>query len=166
MPHVNYVWGGAYYAFYIGSRADGPKRLSEAERSFIRRLREEGAQVAIIANMDTAEMFLNMNARALEIRRLLPRSKLVSMLKEWGKGKLKNDPLEREILALKPEQRNAIYGVYVNGQTYNEVAEDNDAPVRTVINRHERALCILADRLVSQGTYMEGLGGAKCSRRT
>lgn len=165
LPHINYVCGGAYFAFYLSSRSNGPKHLSEAEKRFITRLREEGARVAVIANMDTAEMFLNTNARALEIRKALPRSDLVDILKEWGKGKLESGPLEREILALQSDQRAVIYDIYVSRQTFNESATDKGAPVRTVMNRHERALNILRDRLVSQGTYMEGLGGAKCSRK-
>jgi DNA-directed RNA polymerase specialized sigma24 family protein len=90
---------------------------------------------------------------------------MVELLREWGAGKARDSLLEHEILALGPEVRRVIYGVYLDKLTYNEIGEEMQTPTRTIINRHERAIHILADRLVTSGTYMEGLGSAKCGRR-
>lgn len=166
MPPINFIWAGVYYGFYPSGYPEGKGNdITPMEREAMKRIVEAGSLCTVIANIDSLESYLNLNERTLEIRRLLPRRIMVEQLKLWGAGKAQDSPLEREILALKFDVRAVIFGIYIDKYKINEFAEMIKTPTRTVVNRHERAIKILADRLVSNGTYMEGLGGLKSQKK-
>lgn len=155
-PPINCIFGGAYYGFYPSGIKYGASDIKKFERETMARMIDAGAQCAIISSIDTMEKFMGLNTRIIEVRRALPREKLIGLLKQWGKGKQQNSPLEQEILALKPEMRAVIFGIYVDHHTLNIIAEETGYAVRTVRNKHDHAITLLTDRLVSKGTYLEG----------
>ena len=160
LPLINCIIGGDYYGFYpSGINTGGAQDLSKVEKETVKRLREQyNANVYIVASIDSMEKVMGLNAHAEELRAALPTNKLAFLLEQWGKGKLQDSPIEAEILRLREDLRAVIFGKYLDGMTYNQIAAVRACSVGNIITIHHNALNIIRDALLTKGTYMEGMG--------
>jgi hypothetical protein len=54
LPHINFIWGGVYYGFYISGCVGGKgNSIADPEYETMRKMNEAGAQVAVIGNLDS-----------------------------------------------------------------------------------------------------------------
>lgn len=149
-PTIHFVWDGQYYGFYPCAFRNGGGGIKPFERDTINRLTKAGAICAIVSSVNEMEEAMNLDVSQRELKRLLPTRKMVEILKRWGNGLPVPQEVQLEILALPPDNKNAIYALYFDKMTLNQYAEEFGIQYGSASMRHQRALRMLREKLVKK----------------
>lgn len=149
-PTIHFVWDGQYYGFYLRAYKNGGGGIKPFERDMMNKIIKAGGISAIVSSVQEMEDAMNLDISSRELKRLLPTRKMSEILKRWGAGGSVPPELEREILALPPDNKNAIYALYFDRMTLNEYAEEAGIPYATAASRQHRALLALREKLVKK----------------